>query len=65
MSDFQWKEADHLKLRPFKPIYHLTMGSISRMHAIMYMKTNIAAGIQSTTMSELVLMDRTYEDKIQ
>ncbi|KAF5878741.1 uncharacterized protein Bfra_000908 [Botrytis fragariae] len=27
LSDFDWRTTEPLKLRPFKPVYHMTMGT--------------------------------------
>lgn len=29
LDEFNWQETEHVKLRPFKPIYHLTMGMMT------------------------------------
>lgn len=27
LADFEWRDTEPIKLRPFKPKYHLTMGT--------------------------------------
>jgi len=46
LPDFDWKTTPPIKLRPFKPIYHINMA------------------IQSTTPSELIVLDNTYLTKV-
>jgi hypothetical protein len=29
LEGFRWRDARHLKIRHFKPVYHLTMGLLS------------------------------------
>ncbi|PQE27970.1 HRQ family 2 protein [Rutstroemia sp. NJR-2017a WRK4] len=42
LEEFDWRTTEPVKIRPFKPKYHLTMG------------------LQSSTPSELIEMDKTY-----
>lgn len=47
LNDFDWATKEPLKLRPFKPKYHLTMA------------------LENMDPSELILMDKTYKERLQ
>ncbi|EGE83393.1 hypothetical protein BDDG_06337 [Blastomyces dermatitidis ATCC 18188] len=46
LQKFDWEKTEPLKLRPYKPKYHLTMG------------------LENLDPSELILMDKTYKERI-
>jgi hypothetical protein len=62
LPDFDWQTAAPLKLRPFKPKYHLTMGKISSLLDFVNILT--ALGLTNSTISELVEIDRTYLTRV-
>ncbi|KAK5950442.1 hypothetical protein OHC33_008385 [Knufia fluminis] len=52
LENFDWKKEDTVKLRAFKPKFHLTMDFSDE------------SAIQNLNPSELITMDRTYSDRI-
>lgn len=64
LEDFDWRETEPLKFRPFKPKYHLTMGNafLSSCLAVPSLKHSLdkALGLTNSTISELVEIDNTY-----
>lgn len=66
LPTFDWRNTQPLKLRPFSPKYHMTMG----MHSISW-STNpslrvltIMIALENTSPSDLIMMDNTYLDRI-
>ncbi|KKY26744.1 hypothetical protein UCRPC4_g01435 [Phaeomoniella chlamydospora] len=53
LPDFDWKATEQMKLRPFKPKYHLTMDSFTDTTAL-----------ETLSPSEAIPMDKTYLDRI-
>ena len=72
LPDFDWKSTPPIKLRPFKPKYHLTMGEcwsrISNRDPIRGLDWECrltSPGLETIPMSELLQMDETYLSRIQ
>jgi hypothetical protein len=61
LPDFDWRTTEVLKQRPFKPKYHLTMG---KLFMFLPRPLLIGTGLQSSTISELIEIDKTYLDRI-
>ncbi|EDO02341.1 hypothetical protein SS1G_04817 [Sclerotinia sclerotiorum 1980 UF-70] len=70
LTDFDWRTTEPLKIRPFKPIYHMTMGmkrllprdsSCPVVFSDFYLQNK---GLQSCSPSEFIEMDRTYLDRL-
>ncbi|KAI1617189.1 hypothetical protein EDD37DRAFT_42115 [Exophiala viscosa] len=51
--DFDWKTTEPVQARPFKPKYHLTMAESD------------SSALENLAPSELLLMDKTYADRIE
>jgi len=63
LRHFDINSAEPIKIRPFKPKYHLTMGMshLVSMPGPIY----IQSAIQSATLSEFLEMDKTYLERIR
>lgn len=62
-TEFVLEKAEPRKLRPFKPVYHITMGtylSVPNNGS----STNKPLGVQADTPSELITIDRDYPSRI-
>jgi hypothetical protein len=67
LKDFDWKTTPPLKLRPFKPKYHLTMGerhSSQYMYLILLTDSTNHAALETVPLSDLLQMDNTYLSRI-
>ncbi|CAN9308622.1 unnamed protein product [Alternaria alternata] len=62
LSNFNLDTEQPLKLRPFKPKYHMTMG---RVFTITYQEHDTATALENTTLNDLIAMDNTYRERLQ
>ncbi|KAF6844615.1 hypothetical protein CMUS01_00905 [Colletotrichum musicola] len=65
LSDFDWQQSPPAKHRPFKPVYHITMGMLSLLtpHSGLSQLTHLAA-IQASPPDELIIIDSNYLDRV-
>jgi len=63
LSDFDWRTTPPLKIRPFKPKYHLTMGIDSSSPQVQ-IQANDNTAVNTSNLSELIEMDRNYLKRI-
>jgi hypothetical protein len=68
LKDFDWKTTPPLRLRPFKPKYHLTMGEChSRLTVPVQISDNSSnyKALETAPLSDLLQMDNTYLSRIK
>lgn len=69
LPGFDWRSTPPIKIRPFKPNYHLTMGGFLGLgrHCTRRQRSYglTLPGLETIPMSELIQMDNTYHSRIQ
>lgn len=66
LPTFDWRNTKPLRLRPFSPKYHMTMGMQSLSRSVshgLWLLTPVIA-LETTSPSDLIPMDSTYLDRI-
>ncbi|KAJ5730591.1 uncharacterized protein N7483_005099 [Penicillium malachiteum] len=63
LPNFEWRNVEPVRIRPFKPKYNLTMREIEERRAFTNKLMSIL-GIQESTVSELIEIDKNYLDRI-
>lgn len=63
LPDFDWRTKEPVKIRPFRPKYHLTMSMLD-FNNDTWAAMLIHAGIQDADVSELIEMDKNYIERI-
>ena len=67
LHGFDWRNAEPRKLRPFKPIYHITMGKCAGTCSHMMIgrdSLTLCIGLQSDALSNLITIDKDYLSRI-
>ena len=67
LHGFDWQNVEPRKLRPFKPIYHITMGKYagSRLHVTIGRDSlTLCIALQSDALSNLITIDKDYLSRI-
>lgn len=67
LENFNWEDTEPQKLRPFKPVYHITLGGLLKRFCFDIVHRLIRrawAALQSSTPSDLIIMDKNYLDRV-
>lgn len=79
LNDLDWKAVEPTKYRPFKPIYHITMGKLYRQPILTYtlasreydpplpmsqLTEHTKIALKADTPSELITVDTDYFDRV-
>lgn len=69
LHDFDWESTPPVKLRPFKPKYHLTMGKGAFDATLIYWipltDSSSVTALEMVSLSDLLQMDNTYLSRIK
>lgn len=67
LDSVNWTRNEPLKIRPFKPKYHITMGKIEvhlSVNRSKYHAETSRIALQNSSPAELIVMDRNYHDRV-